>query len=127
MKLTLASCHYQLRERHDLERVTSQLPEGVVCHGWLGDNVLVSSDFDASAFCRTLAGEGIYMTVREFPADEDADYAKFHEVKGMVYNRAPLTDRQKTVAGLRLRQAVAISKGGGTTWPNAAPRVCHCD
>ena len=63
VKLTLASWHYQLRDRHDLERVTSQLPEGVVCHGWTGDNVLVSSDFDASAFCRTLAGEGIYMTV----------------------------------------------------------------
>ena len=55
----------------------------------------MSSDFYASAFCRTLAGEGIYMTVREFPADEDAYYAKFHEVKGMVYNRASLTDRQR--------------------------------
>ena len=46
----------------------------VVVHGWLGDSVLVSSDFDADAFCSSMAEVGIYITVRELAKTPEQYY-----------------------------------------------------
>ena len=98
--LTLASWHFQIGERVDLDKVSATLPPAIIVHGWLGDSVLTTCGFDPEAFCAEMETQGFYITCRKFPANAAEYFASFLKKTGGEFDQRALSDRQ-----LRRKQA----------------------
>jgi hypothetical protein len=92
-KLTMCSIYCQIGERLYLDKVAAKLDETSL-HGYMGDSVLVSSDFDHNTFCAEMARDGIYVTVKKFPQTPE-EYFEFLKDQGHVFSHETLTKRQE--------------------------------
>ena len=93
-ELTLASWHFQIGERVDLDKVSAKLPPAVIVHGWLGDSVLTTSGFDPAAFCAEMETQGLYITCRTFPRDAAEYFKSFLKKTGVEFDQRALGERQ---------------------------------
>ena len=94
-ELTLAAWHFQIGERLVLDAVCAKLPSIVILHGLLGDSALLTDNFDAMAFCKDLESDGIFITVRRFPATADEYFGQFRKETGNDFNQKGITERQR--------------------------------
>lgn len=94
-KLTLCSIHCQIGERRDLETVVRKLDDGVSTHGYLGDSVLVSDNFDHEAFIARMAAMDIHVTTKAFPKNEEEYFKYIATIVEAPFSRTALTSRQR--------------------------------
>ena len=93
--LTLMSIHCQKGERKKVDTMTSHLPPTAVCHGYLGDSILVNPmAMDIDGYKAKMMSLGIWVETKTIPANIEEYWAMAADIIGHTPNQADLSTRE---------------------------------